>query len=261
MANFGRVPPLARRELLLGGAGLAAGLVGAATTSRVAAGPRAIKAIGFDMFTIFDPRSIDVAAEAAFPGRGTQFATAWRARIFDYCWLRTLTRNYADFEQVTSEALEVTVQVMKVDCPPETRDALLGTFFNFKPYADSVAALTAMHDAGIRLAPLAVMTERMLRKLCEGAGIGGLFEHYLSTDRVRAFKPDPLAYAMAGDAFKLPVEEIAFSAFGYWDAVGAKTFGLRTFWVNRLGVPADHLGAAPDAIGHTLVDLQKFVMA
>lgn len=252
-----------RRELLLAGAGLALGLAQVASPHRAVAAtaPGTIKAIAFDMFTIFDPRGIDAAAEKAFAGKGSQFALAWRARIFDYCWLRTLTGNYVDLEQVLAESLDVTVQAMKLDCPTDARDALLGTFFSFKPYPDSVAALTQMHDAGLRLAPLAVMTDKMLRTLCDGAGIGGLFEDFLSTDRVRAYKPDPRSYAMAEAAFKLPREAVAFSAFGYWDAAGAKSFGLKTFWVNRFGVPADRLGAVPDATGSTLFDLQKFVTA
>jgi 2-haloacid dehalogenase len=37
-------------------------------------------------------------------------------------------------------------------------------------------------------------------------------EPHLSTDRVKAFKPDPRAYQMGVDAFKLKKEEIAFAA-------------------------------------------------
>jgi 2-haloacid dehalogenase len=46
-----------------------------------------------------------------------------------------------------------------------------------------------------------------------------------STDMVRAYKPDPRAYRMAIDGLKLQREEIAFAAFGGWDAAGAKVFG------------------------------------
>lgn len=251
-------PAPGRRAILIGGAGLALGLLGAGSA---AAPVSRVKAIAFDMFTIFDPRAIDAAAEQAFPGKGTQFAAAWRARIFDYCWLRTLNRNYADFDHVLNDSLAVTLKAQKLEATPEVRDALLATFLRLKPYPDSVAALTAMHDGGLRFAPLSVMTEKMLRTLCEGAGIGGLFEHYLSTDRVKAFKPDPRSYAMAEEAFKLPRENIAFSAFGYWDAAGAKSFGLNTFWVNRFGAPAEQLGVEPDGMGATLVDLQHYVLA
>ena len=80
----------------------------------------------------------------------------------------------------------------------------------------------------------------------------------LSTDQVKAFKPDPRAYQMGIDAFKLRRDEIAFAAFAGWDAAGAKSFGYPTFWVNRQNAVEEELGAHPDAAG-TLDQLVKFV--
>ena len=66
---------------------------------------------------------------------------------------------------------------------------------------------------------------------------------------------------MAIDAFNLKREEILFVPFAGWDAAGAKSFGYTTFWVNRLNLPVEKLGVAPDAIGHNLTDLVSFVKA
>jgi 2-haloacid dehalogenase len=141
----------------------------------------------------------------------------------------------------------------------DVRSRLMDAFLQFKPWPDSVAALKAMRKAGLRLAPLSTFTEKMLITLCSNAGVADLFEHYLTTDRVRAFKPDPRAYQMAEDTFKLRREEIVFAAFGGWDAAGAKSFGLNTFWVNRLGVPVEELGVTPDKVGSTLTELADYV--
>jgi 2-haloacid dehalogenase len=118
-----------------------------------------------------------------------------------------------------------------------------------------------MRDAGIRLAWVSNFTPTMLQVNTRTAGADGLFEHFLSTDAVQAFKPDPRAYRMAETAFGLPREQIAFAAFGGWDAAGARSFGLNTFWVNRLDVPMEELGAQPDAAGRTLTELANYVMA
>jgi 2-haloacid dehalogenase len=88
----------------------------------------------------------------------------------------------------------------------------------------------------------------------------GLFEPHLSTDRVRVFKPDPRAYHMAVDALNLRRDEIVFAAFAGWDAAGAKAFGFPTFWVNRTNQPVEELGFPPDAIGHDMDDLARFVI-
>ena len=111
------------------------------------------------------------------------------------------------------------------------------------------------------MAFLANPTERMLEAPIRNAGLDGVLEAPLSVDRVRAYKPDPRAYQMGVDAFKLKKEEIVFAAFGGWDAAGAKWFGYPTFWVNRGNVPGEELGVVPDGVGPGLGDLVKFVIA
>jgi 2-haloacid dehalogenase len=64
---------------------------------------------------------------------------------------------------------------------------------------------------------------------------------------------------MALDAFGLTREEIAFAASAGWDAAGAKRFGYRSFWVNRMNLPAEEVGVVPDATGANLADLVSFV--
>jgi 2-haloacid dehalogenase len=64
-----------------------------------------IKAIAFDGLAVFDQRPIAALAERFFPGHGEDLSAVWRTRQFEYTWLRTEGRPYADFWQVTEEAL------------------------------------------------------------------------------------------------------------------------------------------------------------
>ena len=66
---------------------------------------------------------------------------------------------------------------------------------------------------------------------CWSAGLDGLFEDHLSTDRVRAFKPDPRTYRMGIESFKLKREEIVFAAFVgvVPDSIGTSTAELAAF--------------------------------
>jgi 2-haloacid dehalogenase len=102
----------------------------------------------------------------------------------------------------------------------------------------------------------------MLAASIRASKLRDVFDRVLSTHEVWTYKPDPRAYHLGLHAFGLPRERIAFAAFAGWDAAGAKLFGYPTVWVNRLGVPADELGApAPDAIVRTLTELVGFVRA
>ena len=102
------------------------------------------------------------------------------------------------------------------------------------------------------------MTAQILKAGIHNSGLDGMFDHVLSTDRVKAFKPDPRAYQMGLDAFHLKRHEILFAAFAGWDAAGAKAFGYPTYWVNRQNQPAEELGVSPDATGANLLDLVAY---
>ena len=109
------------------------------------------------------------------------------------------------------------------------------------------------------MAFLANPPNQMFDAVVRNSGLEGLLEDHLSTDRVQAYKPDPRAYRMGLDAFRLKREEIAFAASASWDAAGAKAFGYPSFWPNRANLPVEALGATPDAIGTGMPDLVKFV--
>jgi 2-haloacid dehalogenase len=244
-------PRIDRRRLLA--------LAAAAAPLLSAAGSGRIKAVAFDAFTTFDPRPGNVLAERLFPGSGAARISAWRTRQFEYTWLRTLMGRYVDFWQVTQESLAFAIKQLKLEDTPDKRASLLQAFLDMKAWPDALPALRTMKDAGLRLALLANPTAAMLDGWVKNSGLEGVFEPHLTTDRVRAFKPDPRAYQMGVDAFGLTREEVVFAAFGGWDAVGAKAFGYPTFWVNRGGTPPEALGLAPDGVGATLDDLSAFV--
>ena len=218
-----------------------------------------IKAIAFDGFPIFDPRPILDLAKTLYPEQGKFFAKTWFNKIFAYTWLRTNGVRYKNFYEIIDDALTFTAAQFKVELNADKRDQLTGIWLQLKPWPDVNKALQSFKDQGIRLAFLSNLTEEMLRINCKNSGIQDAFDFFLTTDNVGAFKPDPRAYQMGIDAFKLPKKNIAFTAFGAWDAVGASWFGYPTVWVNRLGLPAEQLDAGPIITGTDLSTLVDFV--
>jgi len=251
--------PFNRRAFLnLAATGIATGLLTAAPLARAAANPN-IKAIGFDGFPIFDPRPISALAEQLFPGRGAELSNAWRTRQFEYQWLRALSGRYADFWQATEDALVFSCELLQLDLTTEKRQRLMHAYLELKAWPDAPPALQVLKKMGIRLAFISNLTPQILNAGIKNAGLQDVFEHVLSTDRIKTYKPDPRAYQMGMDAFNLKREEILFVPFSGWDAAGAKSFGYTTFWVNRLGLPAERLGVTPDAMGKNLTDLVSYV--
>ena len=219
------------------------------------------KAIAFDAFPVFDPRSVSALAEQLFPGKGAELSDEWRTRQFEYTWLRVTAKHYADFWQVTGDALEFAARKLNLELRQQERDQLMNSYLELKLWPDAVLALSSLKKSGFRLAFLSNLTPRMLNVNIKHAGLTGLFEQVLSTDQAKTYKPDPSAYQLGIDSLKLRREEILFVAFGGWDAAGAKLFGYPTFWVNRQKLPAEKLGAIPDGTGESLTELVQFLKA
>jgi 2-haloacid dehalogenase len=246
-----------RREFLTTGLGLAGTLLAPALAAAVR--PSKYRAIAFDAFPVFDPRPIAARCEALFPGRGSELVGLWRTRQFEYAWLRAVSNHYADFERVTDDSLAFAAKALNLEMTAEKREQLVRTHFELEAWPDAMPVLTKLRDAGLRLAFLSNFTPGMLNGCIKFAGLQGVFDHVLSTDAARTYKPDPKAYALGTAALELPREQIVFAAFAGWDAAGAKSFGYPTFWVNRLGLPPEQLGVLPDATGPDLNALMAFV--
>src|SRR5471032_3569584 len=161
--------------------------------------------------------------------------------------------------QITDEALAFAADAEKISIGADQRKQLLAGFLNLKAWTDVVPMLKNLKNRGLGLAPLTDFSLPMLEAGIKNSELAGVFDHLLSTDLVKAYKPDPRSYAMGIDAFGLQREEIAFVAFGGWDAAGAKTFGYPTFWANRFNVPTERLGVMPDITAPTFETLPNFV--
>jgi 2-haloacid dehalogenase len=218
------------------------------------------KAVAFDYFVIFDPNSVVPEVEKAFPGKGVEFAKAWRSKQFEYSFLRSITNDHEDFFKVTGDALDYTAEQMRLDLTSEIRARLLNSYLTLKPWPDVVAALKRLKAAGVRIVTIANFSPTMLRANADNAGITNLFDELLSTEVNRTFKPDPRAYELGMKTLHLRKDEIAFAAFGGWDAYGAKRFGYTTVWVNRLNLPTEKLGTVADRTLTNMDGLVEFVL-
>lgn len=228
----------------------------------VQAEPKAkpIKAVVFDGFVIFDPKPIFELAETLFPEQGKALGQLWFAKIFSYTWLRTVGGRYKNFYVVIAEALVFSAESLKLEISSKKQNQMMDVWTNLKIWPDVKSALQQLRKKDIRLGFLSNLTEEMLRVNAKNSGIEDDFEFYLSTDKVQAYKPSPLAYQMGVDALNLPKESIVFAAFGGWDAAGAQWFGYPTVWINRLGVPIERLDFRLGATGKGIEPLINFVL-
>ena len=248
-----------RREFLLFAAASAAPY-GSAVASHAASSWRP-KAIAFDAFPIFDPRPIAALTESLFPGKGSAIMNVWRARQFEYQWIRALSGRYADFLQTTEESLLFASKQLELELTAQQRERLMSEWSHLRVWPDVPETVKTLRKSGFRLAVLSNMTRAVLAEGLKRAQLESMFEAILSTDQIHSYKPDPRSYQLAADHFHLRREEILFVAFAGWDVAGAKWFGYPTFWVNRLDAAPEELGVEAHASGPDLTSLTRFTLS
>lgn len=221
----------------------------------------AAAAVLFDVFgTLLDVYSVTRRAEEMFVGNGERLALLWREKQLQYSQLRTLSGRYVSFAEVTREALEYSLQALKLDAAPSDVARLADEYKRLTPFADVAPALAQLHDAGARLGVLSNGDSEMLETALVTAGLHRYFDLVLSADQVRAYKTAPSVYALGPRALKLQPHQITFVSSNCWDACGAAWYGYTSFWVNRSGAPLERLGVKPVGAGTSLADAARFVL-
>jgi len=205
------------------------------------AGP---KAFVFDAYgTLFDVHSV-VEAGRALTGDPQALSTLWRQKQLEYTWLRALMGRYEDFWAVTEAALRWALGRLAIRADEASIARLMEAYLSLATYPEVPDALAAM--AGTPLGILSNGSPKMLAAAVRSSGLEGRLSHVLSVDAVRTYKPSPAVYELGTRAFGLPASDILFVSSNGWDVAGAKAFGYRVCWCNRLGAPTENLGVTPD---------------
>ncbi len=202
------------------------------------------KAFIFDAYgTLFDVHSV-VEAGRAVTSDPQALSNLWRQKQLEYTWLRTLMGRYEDFWAVTEAALRFALHRLGIAAGDEAVRRLMEAYLSLATFPDVPGALSAM--AGTPLGILSNGSPRMLEAAVRSSGLPGAFRHVLSVDSVKAYKPSPAVYELGPRAFGLPAGDILFVSSNAWDVAGARAFGYRACWCNRLAAPMDRLGVSPD---------------
>jgi 2-haloacid dehalogenase len=217
-----------------------------------------IEALAFDLYgTLLEVASVGRAA-AEITAEPAPLVELWRTKQLEYTWLRSLMGRYQDFWATTGDALDFALDRHGLVVDDDTRARLLGAWLDVSPYPEVPASLERLGSTR-RLAVLSNGNPDMLEAGLAAAGLRDRFEHVLSVDEVRAFKPSPAVYELATKAFGLPADQILFVSSNGWDAFGARSFGLPVAWINRAGTPLERLGTPPNLVVPDLSALAEAV--
>ena len=211
------------------------------------------QALVFDAYgTLYDVHSVIRRCDEFWPGKGAALSQLWRQKQLEYTWQRSLMRRYLPFSQITREALAYACEFLKLALDAANAEALMQEYLKLAAYPDVAAALAKLKG---KKAILTNGSPDMIEPLVKHSGLR--FDAVLSVDAVKLYKPVPEVYQLAVQRLGVAKEAIGFASSNCWDALGAKSFGFRVFWINRAKAPVDRLGFQPDALLGSLGDLPE----
>lgn len=202
----------------------------------------------FDAYgTLFDVHAAVRRHADAIGPDGQAFSELWRAKQLEYSWVRTLMGSYADFWQLTEQALDFCLRRFpSVD--PAIRPKLLDAYWRLDCYPEVPAVLKALKATGARLAILSNGSPEMLEAAARSSALDQVLDDIFSVDAVRRFKTDPSVYEIVTTNWRLYPDAVSFQSSNRWDVAGATRFGFRTVWINRSNQPEEYSDLSPGLI-------------
>ena len=145
------------------------------------------------------------------------------------------------------------------DLSAADRGRLADTFLELGPHPDVEPALRRLVEAGVRVVTLTHGSPGVAEAGLERGGIAPLVERTLSSEVIRAWKPDRAVYLWAAGVCDVEPARMALVAAHGWDVHGAVRAGLTGAWFPRTertypavydpaALVAADLGAAVDAL-------------
>lgn len=196
-------------------------------------------------------------AEKGWDGEARRFVTWWRRTHFENSMIDALCdRGHTPYRQIGHRAVSFVLDRCGIAYTQDEVAWLVTQIESLKPFPDVVAALQRLRDSGYRLAILSNGDPDMLA--AAGPHIGFPFDTVISVAEAGFFKPHWATYATACDILDVDRSAVLFVANHAFDCIGAKSFGMRTAFIDRRKRPFGETPHKPDI---TVADFAELAAA
>ncbi len=221
---------------------------------RIALLKREIKTLIFDQYgTIVDMQKGLTEAAAPFlkakgwDGDPHAFVTWWRRTHFENSMIDALCEGeHTPYRQIGQRAVAYVMDRCKIAYSESEVRALVAEIEKLKPFPDVVPALRKLKAFGYRLVILSNGDPDMLE--AARSHIGFPFDRVISVAEAGAFKPHRKTYAKAAEIVGADRSRCLFVANHAFDCIGAKSYGMRTAFIDRRRRPFGQTPHQPDIV-------------
>ena len=180
-------------------------------------------------------------------GSPHRFVTWWRRTHFENSMIDSLCdRGHTSYREIGQRAVSFVMDRCGISYTREEVSWLVGQIETLKPFPDVIAALEQLRLGGYKLAILSNGDRDMLQ--AAKPHIGFPFDAVISVQEAGYFKPHWKTYASAEEILGEQRSSCLFVANHVFDCVGAKSFGMRTAFIDRRNRPFGETPHQPDLI-------------
>jgi 2-haloacid dehalogenase len=191
-------------------------------------------------------------------GQPPHLLEAWYTRTLRDGMALSATGDYVAFTDVAESALRGLTNYSLSD---EQVAQIMAGFTELPAFQDAVPAISALTEAGVRVACLTNGSAYLASSFVNRSGLGALVDRVITVGEVFRWKPAGVVYRYAAEVMDIPAERMALVAAHDWDCHGAKRAGLTTGWVSRKSSGFGAPFAPPDVVGDDLIEVASKLLA
>ena len=224
---------------------------------------REVRAVVFDQYgTIVDMQAgltqavTPFLAAKGWKGKPHSFVTWWRRTHYENSMIDALCdRGHTPYRQIGHRAVSHVMDRCGFAYTQDEVRWLVAQIESLKPFPDVIPSLLALRHAGYKLVILSNGDRDMLK--AAGPHIGFPFDHVISVEEAGYFKPHWKTYAKAEEITGMDRSSCLFVANHAFDCIGAKSYGMRSAFIDRRKRPFGETPHQPDIIVNDFKDLTE----
>jgi 2-haloacid dehalogenase len=194
--------------------------------------------------------------DKGWDGEAHRFVTWWRRTHFENSMIDALCdRGHTPYRQIGHRAVSFVMDRCGISYTQDEVRWLVSEIEKLKPFPDVIQGLHDLRGAGFMLAILSNGDRDMLK--AAGPYIGFDFDHVISVEDAGYFKPHWKTYATAAEIIGEDRSSCLFVANHAFDCIGAKSFGMRTVFIDRRKRPFGETSHQPDLISADFAEMTE----
>lgn len=205
--------------------------------------------------TLLDVSALDPLFERLFGDASIR--QEWFLTLQENWLTATIIYKYLPFGELAKAALVMVGKRRGVEVSENDQTALIDGILSLPAHRDVPEALKLLRDSGYKMTALTNSTLGAARKQLETAGLSRFFDHILSVDEVKRYKPAREPYAMAAERLGIQPRDFMMIAAHAWDISGAAEAGCKTAFVERPGKVQNPAGARADIHGEGVLGVAR----